>query len=360
MGYEVDFLPVGEDKSGDAITLRFGNLFGRREEQVVVVIDGGFTDCGDAVVNHLKTFYGTTKVDLVVSTHSDADHAAGLETVLATCDVGQLWMHQPWNHTDDIAKMFTDGRVTDNGVREALRKSLDNARAVERIATSRKIEIVEPFVGVSDASKHAWVIGPSKEYYESLLPNFRGAPGPIEGAGLLAKAFRGVEEVIKKIAENWNIETLDDAGETSAENNSSVVLLVIVDDSALLFTADAGIQALTAAVNLLDRVGFDLSKIKFIQVPHHGSRRNVGPAILNRLIGPRLQTQTETAIKTAFVSVAKAEDSKHPSKKVTNAFKRRGAPVHATGGISKYHFYQAPSRGWAPSVPLPFYREVDE
>lgn len=39
MGFEIDFLPVGEEgKSGDAIALRFGNLFGQRSEQMVVVI----------------------------------------------------------------------------------------------------------------------------------------------------------------------------------------------------------------------------------------------------------------------------------------------------------------------------------
>ena len=43
MGYEVDVLGVGgESKSGDAIALRWGNLYGSREEQKVVVIDGGF------------------------------------------------------------------------------------------------------------------------------------------------------------------------------------------------------------------------------------------------------------------------------------------------------------------------------
>ncbi|MBF4307570.1 MBL fold metallo-hydrolase, partial [Vibrio anguillarum] len=43
MGYEIDFLGVGEEsKSGDAIALRYGNLHGHRDEQTVVVIDGGF------------------------------------------------------------------------------------------------------------------------------------------------------------------------------------------------------------------------------------------------------------------------------------------------------------------------------
>ena len=42
MGLEIDFLSVGEgEKSGDAIALRYGNLFGPRSEQTVLVIDGG-------------------------------------------------------------------------------------------------------------------------------------------------------------------------------------------------------------------------------------------------------------------------------------------------------------------------------
>ena len=43
MGYEVDVIGIGkESKSGDAVTLRWGNLNGGRQEQKVVVIDGDF------------------------------------------------------------------------------------------------------------------------------------------------------------------------------------------------------------------------------------------------------------------------------------------------------------------------------
>jgi hypothetical protein len=55
MGYEIDFLPVGEgEKSGDAIALRFGNLFGNRNEKTVVVIDGGFKETGEKLVKHIE------------------------------------------------------------------------------------------------------------------------------------------------------------------------------------------------------------------------------------------------------------------------------------------------------------------
>lgn len=361
MGYEIDFMPVGEgEKSGDAIAFRFGNLHGKREEQIVAVIDGGFKDSGKELVEHIQTHYKTDYVDLAVSTHPDADHASGLEVVLEELKVGQLWMHQPWNHTDDIAKMFKDGRVSDNSVEEALRKSLDNARSLERLATAKKVSIVEPFTGVCDASQNVFVVGPTVQFYEGLLRDFRCTPEPKSSLGLLEKAFSAAEEYIKKIAEQWHIETLDDEGETTAENNSSVVLLVAVaQNKYLLFTGDAGIPALTLAADILDNSKIDHSKISFIQVPHHGSQRNVGPTILNRLVGPTLKEDKQ--LKTAFVSAAKDAEPKHPAKKVTNAFRRRGAYVYATQGGKKWHFSaDAPGRNWSAAIPVPFYTEVEE
>jgi hypothetical protein len=73
MGYEIDFLPVGDgSKSGDAIALRYGNLAsGDPNQQMVIVIDGGYTDDGEALVELIKTHYNTDYVDVVVSTHPD-------------------------------------------------------------------------------------------------------------------------------------------------------------------------------------------------------------------------------------------------------------------------------------------------
>ena len=104
MGFEIDFLPVGdESQSGDAIALRFGNLFGDRSDQVVVVIDGGFKSTVGNLVNHIKQYYGTSKIDLVISTHPDADHMGGLEVVLEEMEVDCLWMHMPEEHTEGFS-----------------------------------------------------------------------------------------------------------------------------------------------------------------------------------------------------------------------------------------------------------------
>src|SRR5262249_37948843 len=126
MAYQVDFFPVGDgSKSGDAIAMRFGDFSDHLKTQVVV-IDGGFQSSGDALVKHIREEYGTTYVDLVVSTHPDNDHSSGLAPVIEELTVGQLWMHKPWEHTYDIAKMFQDGRVTDMSVAEGIRKSLED------------------------------------------------------------------------------------------------------------------------------------------------------------------------------------------------------------------------------------------
>jgi beta-lactamase superfamily II metal-dependent hydrolase len=362
MGYEIDFLAVGEkpgEKSGDAITFRFGNLFGSRQEQTVVVVDAGYVDDGDRVVEHLKTFYGTSHIDLLISTHPDQDHIGGMRKVLELCTVGQMWIHQPWSHTQDIAAMFRDGRVTDSSIRESIRKSLEGARAIETTARAKGIPISEPFTGMADGTGKIFVVGPTKSFYESLLIDFRCTPTPRVIKSMEGFFRTAIEVVAGFIDEHWHIETLSDHGETTAENNSSVVLLLFLDGDQILLTADAGIPALTQAVDFLDAVGYDKANLKLVQVPHHGSRRNVGPTLLNRLLGQPLDT--DRTLRHAVVSAALDGAPKHPSKKVTNAFRRRGAPVVPTAGKGLCRSNNAPERdGWGIVEALPFYFQVEE
>ncbi|MCK5616247.1 MBL fold metallo-hydrolase [Candidatus Pacearchaeota archaeon] len=366
-GYEIDFLPVGDEtKSGDAIALRFGNLHGNRNEQAVVVVDGGFTDNGNDIVNHIKKFYGTSIVDIVIATHPHNDHVAGLQTVLEEMEVKALWMHKPWDeaHTNNIAKWFTDGRVTDSSIRESLRKSLDVSRDLEKIASQKEIPITEPFAGLLRDFGFGQIViaGPTTDFYESLLPDFAGTPDSKNTPpNLITKGFEAVKEVVGRVFENWGLETLDDSGETSAENNTSVITLLKVEKKHLLFTGDAGIPALTNAVDLLEAVNITHNNYHFVQLPHHGSKRNVGPTILNRILGPKLSEDQKDIKKiSAFCSCAIKGEPKHPAKKVTNAFKRRGSHVFVTKGGTITHYCNASARRWSSIIPLPFYSEIED
>ena len=113
-----------------------GNLHASREQQHVVVIDGGFQDSGHHLSSHVKKYYGTDLVDAVVSTHADQDHINGLETVLDELRVRELWIHQPWRRNRGLAGRFTDGRVTDHSLGQRLRQNLDTARGAFPISRS--------------------------------------------------------------------------------------------------------------------------------------------------------------------------------------------------------------------------------
>lgn len=351
MGYEIDFLPVGNgDTSGDAIVLRYGNLWGRRSEQTVVVIDGGYNDTGKAIIDHLDQYYATNRIDLVVSTHPDADHINGLRTVVDELDVDELWMHLPDQHSVDLAAMKATGWRNVTHMRDTLQKSLSAASDLEAAARAKGIPITEPFTGV--ARDRLVVVGPSQAFYEELLPQFTTYAGKATLAATVKAAIRSL------IPETLYLETLTDDGETSPENNSSTVILLQIDDRSLIFTGDAGMPALENAADSLDGAAFDWSSVKFMQIPHHGSKRNVGPSVLDRFLGEKGQVAHN---KSALASAGPDAAPKHPHKKVLNAFTRRGCDVATTAGRAIRYSHDAPDRsGWTPIEPLPLYTEVED
>ena len=97
----------------------------------------------------------------------------------------------------------------------------------------------------------------------------------------------------------------------------------------------------------------------FVQIPHHGSRRNVGPSILNTILGPIKPKGTQPH-SYAFVSAPKDDDT-HPRKMVLNAFIRRGYQVAATQGkrIVFWGGFQARS-GYGSLTSIPFAAQVED
>lgn len=370
MGIEVDFLPVGEgERSGDAIAIRWGNLNRARHEQFVMVIDGGTLESGDALVKHIKSIYRTDHVDLAINSHPDGDHASGLYCVLDELKVDHLWMHRPWLHSREIKHMFDDGTLSNDRLSKKMQKALSDAWNLEQFANRMGIPITEPFADGKANRQYQgiMILGPTEDYYESLLPGFRQMPDTKDsfvsnfgggfrsfGKGAVALEERVHETLIKETLE----EPIKDA--TSAENNSSVIILLRVEGQDLLFTADSGVPALERAVDVAELRGISLPGCHFQQMPHHGSKRNVGPHLLNRLIGPK-NSNSGTKNMTVFVSSSKEGAPKHPSKKVVNAYIRRGANVVATMGFTIRHHSNSQNRdGWGPATPLSFSHEVEK
>ncbi len=363
MGMEIDFIAVGDkSKGGDAIAIRFGNLFGSRDDQVVMIVDGGTKESGRNLVAHVREHYGTDRVDYVVSTHPDGDHISGLTEVLEGLDVGEIWMNRPVNHSV-ILETYVKA-----GLRESLpqwlRESIQQADDFESLANKMGIPIREAFFdgfpNFSSQDYEVMVLGPSELYYNELVEEMRKEEeDSASPEGAFSAAFNYARSAATGVLEYVGKETLTDEGKTSPSNNSSVVLLIRAPDGDALLTGDAGIPALEYVLKHAESLGIDLSHCEFQQVPHHGSKRNIGPTLLDTLIGPRGGTQSGISV---CVSAPKEGRPKHPSFKVTNAYKRRGARVFTTEGSNFCRSIGVtPDRdGYSSATPLGYGPEEDE
>lgn len=348
MKYEIEFLPVGNgEKSGDAILIRWEES---EDNYKVMVVDGGTKESGNKIVEHIKTYYKTTHVDYVVNSHPDQDHASGLSVVLEELTIGELWIHRPWNYTEQIIDYFHDGRITEQSLKKRLQKSFSYVYPLEQLALQKKITIKEPYQGSKIGIFE--VLSPKKDWYlYNLIPQFNKTP---QAKSAFTEAFESIKEtVLNWIDEDLHIETLSEDGETSADNESSTILYVNINNKGILLTGDAGVNALDKAYTYKPQIADNL---RFIQVPHHGSRRNVSPSILDNILGEKGQEEN----KTAFISAGK-ESSTHPRQSVVNAFIRRGCKVIATKGATKRHQNGTPERkGWVTVEPLKFQARFQE
>lgn len=359
-GFEIDFLPVGDKSdSGDAICMRWGyNLLDKRiRQQTVVLIDGGFVADGEAIVKHIKKWYDSDTIDFMINTHPHRDHIGGLKHVLENMTVKRLIIHQPWNH-DGLKKWFgPNKRITQEKIEKSLEDGLNQASELCEIATEQGNQPVEWFAGSSAASNGVKIIalGPSKTYYDSLLPQFSKTPGPGTSADGRLK-YKGFDVAYAQCP-------LTDEGSTSAENNSGLVLAFILPTSnapVYLLTGDAGMPALEAAARYANQNEIDLNKLRFMQIPHHGSVQNVGPTVLNAFLGTDTNRADNTD-KTAYVSICKDPDPEHPAKNVLNAFEDRGCAVYETRGASIHHSLLAvPPRDWSKINPVKHFEKVQK
>jgi beta-lactamase superfamily II metal-dependent hydrolase len=371
MDCEIEFLPVGDaSKAGDAIVVRYGDV----NAYELMVVDGGNLDSGKLLVEHVREQFGNHAViSHVVLTNADADHASGLREVLSELRVCNLWLHIPWMFSAVARPYFANKNWTDDSLTSAIFKEYDLVGGIVKLALEKKITIQQPFAGMIIGPFR--VLSPMKEVYELFLPQFDRTPAPdqaaIEATGFwigksmatnpFAQLFeKAVAKIQKWVPETSENERLKDGGVTSASNESSVVLYGDFGAGRrVLLTGDAGVWALTLAAYYAEQAGLPLQDFMFVQIPHHGSRRNVGPTILNRLLGP-IQAKGSVTRFSAFVSAPKDDDT-HPRKMVLNAFMRRGATVVATKGIKKVYWGGFPSRaGYTPAEAMPFALEVEE
>lgn len=353
MSYEIDFLPVG-DSYGDAIVVRYGDEV---NGYYLHVIDGGRLDTGQTIINHIEKYYPKYFINHVVLSHADNDHACGLIEVFKRFQVEHLWMNRPWLYAAEVLEHF-HSNFTLQGLIDDIKKRHPYLVEIEALAIAQETQIHEVFQGATIGK--FTVLAPSRFRYVSLIPDFEKTPTSYKtesyetANGLFAKI---IEAAKKWLDEKWDIETLSDNPQppTSASNESCVVQYATLENGhGVLLTADVGPVGLDEAADFAATLGFD--KPRFVQIPHHGSRHNVTPAVLDRWLGPRKAQGTK--IGTAFCSIG-ANKPDYPRGQVKNAFIRRGYEVFANREQMISHYFGKGHQGLFPLTPEPFDNEVE-
>ena len=301
-------------------------------------------------------------IDFVVSSHPDNDHMSGLRVIMSELPVRELWMQVPWVHADRILHLFRSRRWTEDGLARELRRQYNYVVELVDLAQKQGTQIKLPFEGQKIGP--FTVLSPTVEMYEGLLPQFRDTPRPDQdmlqtlGHWITGIGRRISKAILKDIPELWDKETLREGGITSAENESCVVLLGDLGAGNIFLTADAGLRALYASVNYAHQQQISLDPLWLFQVPHHGSRNNISPSMLDYIIGPPVQ-EGQTRSPHCIVSAGK-EDENHPRQVVVNALWRRGLKPQVTrNGLIRYQSGLKQRDGWTTVPPIPFSTAVE-
>lgn len=353
--FEIDFLDVESQKSGDAIPLRY-SIGGITR---IHVTDGGFQATGDLVIKHINKYYGAPRyIDAVIVTHPDGDHAGGLRKLFNEYEIGELWMLRPWLHADELIDRFSRFTSLDN-LAKRLKEIYPNLAALEELAQEHGVKILEPFQGAKIGEFS--VLAPSKTRYLDLVVESEKTPEATNDEEQTFAEATGhyIKKAINFIKSAWGVEYFPE-DDTSPENNMSVIQYACLCDKKVLLTGDAGRATLDEAADYAPNVSLQLPGIDRIQVPHHGSRHNVSTEVLDRWLGNKHDAQPDSESFTAIVSAAKA-DKDHPRKSVVRAFIHRGAKVISTEGSNKRTGHNAPKReGWEAVTPLTYPEDQED
>ena len=334
-GIEVDMLSLGD---ADCIVVtKYENSVPHR-----IIIDGGSGSSAEVILEFLFE-RDWTEFWAAVCTHPHNDHAAGLIKIVKNprIKIQTAFMHDIRKHVAPDA--LRRAAAADDGVNEVVETTKDLAAA---FAGHRHLlqQPLEPFAGMYIADWPATtVLGPSLAFYRKALeestkvdvpipapfPTAYSSLGSILGGTTTPSPVFGLAGIAARTAVSPDFASLltgvlsnssvKEKPKTQAFNNTSAILGIVFNGNRLLFTADAGADA-------LDAVPPEWKNLTWMQVPHHGSEGNLSQTNIERFC-PRH----------SYISAR--GDSSHPSRAIVNGLLkvRKDAEVFSTHSLDPGH-----------------------
>jgi beta-lactamase superfamily II metal-dependent hydrolase len=324
MKYEIEMLSLGKADSSIIRFITDSNL------EYVVLIDAGNPGDGIKIMNQIKTYTKQKYIDLAICTHPDKDHIGGFFDIVGKMDIKKFWIHDPSIHVNEreIRKSISDSRLEKS--LKLITDSFDDSKnlldLIDKNSIPRKDE---PFSGLTHPSIPIEILGPTEEYYEKKLSEFRDIDFLYKEAAHFEKSLKDeimIEEILSK--------TLDEQDDKSSENNSSIICNFEFENKNYLFTGDAGPEAFYSAMEK-----YEISNIHWLKVPHHGSKYNLNSDLIVNF-NP----------KVAYIPAP--GDKKYPSQAVINSLKKVNCRVYSTANANMLHNSIDNRDGYITATPL--------
>ena len=321
--YHIEMLSVG---AADAFILY---VIDAQDEEHLILIDAGNYKDGDKIIDHIRKYYSNPVIDLAIVTHCDDDHYGGFVRMLEKLSNGdrdaitirQFWVNDPSkNHIDVNDVKYVNSRpVVNNRAREIYNcRDLNLLELIDSLRIPRTEKFAEsinngyglpPIIRPDSHFTFLYIIGPTKAYYEELIPKFRD--------DLKYKESDNMYNESADIATNDSLSpTLDAADDDSSAHNQSsmIILFQPQENKKYLFMGDAGRDAFN---HILTPHKSLIEKIQWLKVPHHGSKHNLDSEMI-KWIKP----------KVAYIS-ANSNDE-YANRCTINALKRSRCDVYST------------------------------
>lgn len=354
MAFEIDLLPVGSDKkSGDCIAFRYGDLKAGKKRQIVVVVDGGYASTWDDTLKpHLKKYYnceydGKLHIDLVILSHTDMDHVSGLVEMAKDEDVviGYIMMHEPWNElSPSLFKYVNNSKNLKNRLGDAFDKAKELSDLTKDVSRCALNPNEYSFNGATFT-----ILGPSEKFYKTCIANCEKTPVKVDSVRELPQAQSTIGGLEFEKYKEGHI-TWDDSENTSPINESSLIVLFEYEGVKVMLTGDAGKEGLRQAIAFADKKGIKLNDCTIIKMPHHGSRKNVNPEIMDRFRGSNK----------LYYSCATNDIGHHPSMRLINMLNEKGFKQLSTSGSTLHWGKEAPDRGWPKSSVFNSFNKIEK
>lgn len=322
----------------------------------IIMVDSGNYDDADKIINHIRNYYDKVTyngwkgyvIDYAVVTHPDDDHIGGYVHLLEDIRDGKLkdirfshfWVTDPTKH--EFEPIDVEGVRTQKSLDAKLKCVYDYKEDASKnlldLIDAVGVHRMEAFAGDSFKTPKITILSPTNEYYESLLPKFRNR---LKFHWALEALEENMYAEDKDTSDNKTLsKTLDNANDDgSAHNQSSIVFLLETDDGdKFLFTGDAGRDAFNHVPQEL--LG-SFREVKWMKVPHHGSKHNLDSTII-RHINPKI----------AYISTEK--EGKYLNRCTVFALKKNGTAVYSTSQNRSSIRYGAikPREGWSTMAPM--------